>query len=154
MNDINPINLWVKPLHPRIKSMPVPLKPATERSAGVDLHAVGGAVIHPGGEVMISTGLAVWIERRQLMGLVLPRSSLGRRGLMLQNTAGIIDCDYQGEILIAARNIGKEILEIKEMERIAQLIIVCIANVHTNLVVEEFPYFTPRGTGGFGSTGK
>ncbi len=153
---LTPINfsLWVKPLHPDLIAKSIPLARQTPGSAGLDLSCMGNIIIRPGDEMMVETGLAIWIETSAIMGMIVPRSSIGRRGLVLQNTVGIIDSDYQGQLLLALRNVGKTTIELQHMERVAQLCLVQIVNVTSCLVVEKFPNETARGAGGFGSTGK
>lgn len=135
---------------------------ATPGSAGVDLQAMsfdglklqGRATIPPGGVFEIGTGLKLHIGSfiTGIVGMVYPRSSLGRRGLCLQNTVGIIDEDYQGEIVLMCRNAGRNVLFIDPGERIAQMLLVPV--LQTEFVkVEKFKP-TQRGEGGFGSTGK
>jgi dUTP pyrophosphatase len=135
---------------------------ATAASAGIDLQAMnfdglrmqGRSSIPPGGRFVIGTGLAVHIGSLsdELVGMVYPRSSLGKRGLALQNTIGLIDADYQGEILLMGMNTGRHMLFIDPTERIAQMILVPVFRTELVRVKEFTP--TARGTGGIGSTGK
>lgn len=135
---------------------------ATGGSAGLDLQAMsfdgmrmqGRASVPPGGSFVIGTGIKLHIGSLSddLVGLVMPRSSLGKRGFSLQNTVGVIDADYQGEILLMGRNDGRHMLFIDPTERVAQLLLVPV--FRPELVrVKEFKA-TARGDGGFGSTGK
>ncbi len=128
---------------------------ATEGSAGLDLRAALEAplALAPGAAELIPTGIAIHIGEPGLAAAILPRSGLGHRhGIVLGNLVGLIDSDYQGELMISCWNRGAEPYSIEPGERIAQLIFVPIA--HPELaVVEEF---TPsaRGTGGFGHSGR
>ena len=140
---------------------------ATDGSAGVDLYCTEDVTVYPGETVAIYTGLAVHIECAKslcdYMGMIVPRSGLGTRGLVLANTIGIIDQDYQGEITVQAMNRLKDnrscenkrgnIIQLKAGERIAQLIFVPIVRP-SFVVVDEFTHNTDRGCDGFGSTGK
>lgn len=131
---------------------------ATQGSAGVDLRAChmpnNGCVIEidPGEQAIIGTGLAIHIKDPGYAAIVLPRSGLGIKGLVLGNLVGLIDSDYQGEIKICAWNRSSKSIRIECLDRIAQLLIVPILQAEFN-VVEEFEA-SARGEGGFGSTGK
>ena len=146
-------SLWVKPLHPSIKALDIPLRRQTAGSAGVDLHSTAEVILHPQDRLAIHTGVAIWLEYSSLMGLIAIRSSWGKKGLVLQNSVGIIDSDYQGELLLQVMNLSPHLIHIPAMTRIAQLIVVQILPITANLIVEEFPERTSRATGGFGSTG-
>jgi dUTP pyrophosphatase len=128
----------------------------TEGSAGVDLVAAIDRVIQipPEEVIKIKTGIAISIEDPSIMGMIVPRSGLGSRGLILANGTGIIDSDYQGEILLPLWNRSRyEAIPIKPYDRVAQLIFI---NIHTDIcwnLVTEFSTNTGRGAGGFGSTG-
>jgi dUTP pyrophosphatase len=145
--------LDVKILDPRLKdNLPAY---ATPGSAGLDLRACIDAplTLAPGETRMISTGMAIHVADPCYAALVLPRSGLGSKsGIVLGNLVGLIDSDYQGPLMCALWNRGSVAFELKPMERIAQLVIVPVAQVSFNLV-DEFPVST-RGAGGFGSTGK
>jgi dUTP pyrophosphatase len=134
----------------------------TAGSAGVDLHACtfdgmkikGRCTIPPGNDFMVGTGLKLHIGSMDpgLVGFVSPRSSLGKRGLQLRNTVGVIDADYQGEVVLLCRNASRQILFIDPLERIAQIVFLPV--FQTDFVaVKEFEA-TARGDGGIGSTGK
>jgi dUTP pyrophosphatase len=128
---------------------------ATEGSAGLDLRAMLAAPMElaPGSAELIPTGLAVHIGDPGLAALVLPRSGLGHRhGIVLGNLVGLIDSDYQGQLLVSCWNRGTETFTIEVGERIAQLVLVPVVRVRFELVSE----FTDseRGTGGFGHTGR
>lgn len=130
----------------------------TEGSACADLRYfdVGGSkpelAIMPGETVMIHTGVSMWINDPKFTALVFPRSGLGSKGLVLANTVGVIDSDYQGEIMLALKNAGRSWIKIAAGDRIAQVGIFHIAQPDF-CKVEEFPDTTWRGKGGFGSTG-
>lgn len=137
---------------------------ATDGAAGIDLcvssfddmKLQGRATVPPNCTFKIGTGIKLHIGSAStglsLVGLVYPRSSLGKRGLMLQNTVGVIDSDYQGEIILLCRNMHKQILTLDPLERVAQLVIMPVFK--TELVMVEQFEETARGAGGFGSTGK
>lgn len=143
------------------KRLPDP-KAATAGSAGIDLCVCsfddmklqGRASIPPGGMFKIGTGVKMHIGSNLtgLVGMVFPRSSLGKRGLALQNTVGIIDEDYQGEIVLLCRNMHRQVLILDPLERVAQMVIVPVMFMGMKEVQEFRP--TERGAGGFGSTGK
>jgi dUTP pyrophosphatase len=150
-------------------------KPATKGSAAVDLYATEDFNLTPGSVYMMPTGLAININPRNvtpsvlcddngylyrekigLAGLLLPRSGAGHRGLVLGNTVGLIDSDYQGELKISCWNrlsADSSSIDIKRGDRVAQLMFVPIV-VPEWKVVEEFTTTSKRGVGGFGSTGK
>ena len=128
---------------------------ATAGSAGLDLRACIDAPIEfkPGEAELIPSGLAIHLGDPGLAAVVLPRSGLGHKhGIVLGNLVGLIDSDYQGQILISVWNRGSSVFSLKPMERIAQLVVVPVVQVGFN-VVEEFAE-SSRGSGGFGSTGK
>ena len=135
---------------------------ATDGSAAFDLRACsfnemmlqGRATIPPGGTFVIGTGVKLHIGSLDagLVGMVMPRSSLGKRGFALQNTVGVIDADYQGEIILMCRNEHRHILTVDPLERVAQLLLVPVFRAEFKQV-KEFKA-TARGAGGFGSTGK
>lgn len=128
---------------------------ASEGSAGLDLRACVEHVLtlNPGETFLIPTGIAIFIKDPNYAGLILPRSGLGHKhGIVLGNLVGLIDSDYQGELLISCWNRSSKSFLINPLERIAQLVLVPIMQAEFNLV-EDFDT-TNRGTGGFGSTGK
>jgi len=130
---------------------------ATPGSAGVDLKAASvseeqGIAIFPGQISLISTGIALHIKDPGYAGMIIPRSGLGKKGIVLGNLVGLIDSDYQGEIKVLLWNRGNDIVEIEYMDRIAQLVIVPVVQAKFE-IVQEFEQ-SQRGTGGFGSTGK
>ena len=142
-------------LDPRLgREFPLP-EYATEGSAGLDLRACIGqsAALGPGETLLVNTGLAVHIADPGYAAVILPRSGLGHRhGIVLGNLVGLIDSDYQGEILISCWNRGPEPYVIEPGERIAQLVVVPVARARFERV-ETFSE-TERGTGGFGHTGR
>lgn len=136
------------------KDFPLPAY-ATEGSAGLDLRACldEALILEPGHTALIPTGIAIHINTPDLAAMILPRSGLGHKhGIVLGNLVGLIDSDYQGELLISTWNRGKDIFTIQPSERIAQLIFVPVVQAEFE-VVKEF-VSTQRGAGGFGSSGK
>ena len=124
-------------------------------SAGVDLKAasiIRAIEIYPGDQELIRTGIAIHIKDPGYAGMIIPRSGLGKRGVVLGNLVGLIDSDYQGEIKVLLWNRGNDIVQIDHMDRIAQLVIVPIVQAQFE-IVQEFEQ-SQRGQGGFGSTGK
>lgn len=143
----------IKLLDPRLKTL-LPAY-ATPGSAGLDLRACIGHVttIEPGEANLIPTGIAIHLADPGLAALVLPRSGLGHKhGIVMGNLVGLIDSDYQGQILVSCWNRGKIPFLLNPLERIAQLVIVPVVQVAFN-VVNEFEQ-SDRGANGFGSTGK
>jgi len=128
---------------------------ATAGSAGLDLRACIEHVktLHPGDTELIPTGMAIHLADPGYAAMILPRSGLGHKhGIVLGNLVGLIDSDYQGQLLVSCWNRGKEPFLLSPMERIAQLVIVPVIQASFDLV-EEFAA-SERGEGGFGSTGK
>lgn len=128
---------------------------ATEGSAGVDLRACIDAplTIYPGSSLLLPTGLAMLIENHGYCAMLLPRSGLGHKhGIVLGNLVGLIDSDYQGQLMVSAWNRSDTAYTIAPMERIAQMVIVPVVQAEFE-VVDELTT-TVRGSGGFGSTGK
>jgi dUTP pyrophosphatase len=128
---------------------------ATAGSAGFDLRAVIDAPLRlaPGQTELIPTGLSLYIEDPAYAGLILPRSGLGHKhGIVLGNLVGLIDSDYQGPLMVSAWNRGDSEFVLNPMERLAQLVIVPVAQVRFDLV-DAFET-TERAEGGFGSTGR
>jgi dUTP pyrophosphatase len=128
---------------------------ATPGSAGLDIRACidSPITLKPGETTLIPSGMAIHIGNPQYAALLLPRSGLGHKhGIVLGNLVGLIDSDYQGQIFVSTWNRGNAEFTIQPMERIAQLIIVPIAQVTFN-IVSAFDV-SSRGEGGFGSTGK
>jgi len=142
----------VKILDPRLKDSPPHY--ATPGSAGLDLRACLQAPEHlpPGGTMLIPTGLAIHLADPGLAAIILPRSGLGHKyGIVLGNLVGLIDSDYQGELMVSVWNRSKESFTINPLDRIAQLVVVPVLQVAFN-VVDDFDA-SDRGAGGFGSTG-
>ena len=128
---------------------------ATPGAAGMDLRACVEAPvkIHPGDTMLIPTGIAIHLADPGLAAMILPRSGLGHKhGIVLGNLVGLIDSDYQGEIMVSTWNRGKETFLLNPLDRLAQLVVVPVLQVAFN-VVDEFDA-SSRGAGGFGSTGK
>ena len=128
---------------------------ATAGSAGLDLRACldTALTLAPGACEMVGTGFAIHLADAGYAALILPRSGLGHRhGIVLGNLVGLIDSDYQGQLMVSAWNRSEVPFTIEPMERIAQLMIVPVVQAQFN-VVTEFPA-SQRGEGGYGSTGK
>jgi len=128
---------------------------ATPGSAGLDLRACLDApvTLEPGQTSLVPTGLAIHIGDPGLAAVILPRSGLGHKhGIVLGNLVGLIDSDYQGQLMVSCWNRGSSTFVINPMERIAQLVLVPVVQAAFR-VVEEFNA-SDRGEGGFGSTGK
>ena len=128
---------------------------ATPGSAGLDLRACIDTplTIEPGTTHLIPTGLAIHIADPGYAAMILPRSGMGHKhGIVLGNLVGLIDSDYQGQLMISTWNRGQMAFTLNPMERLAQLVIVPVLQVGFE-VVEEFAD-SERGAGGFGSTGK
>jgi dUTP pyrophosphatase len=128
---------------------------ATAGSAGLDLRACIDApiTIEPGQTVLIPTGLAIHIDNPGYAAMILPRSGLGHKnGIVLGNLVGLIDADYQGQLMVSTWNRSNTAFTLNPLDRLAQLVIVPVLQVEFN-VVSEFGA-SDRGTGGFGSTGK
>ncbi len=147
--------LQLKILDPRIGGeYPLP-KYATRGSAGIDLRACLDAPLElrPGDTQLIASGIAVYIEDPGYAAMVLPRSGLGHKhGIVLGNLVGLIDSDYQGQLMVSCWNRGSTTFTIQPGERIAQLVVVPVLQVEFD-VVKEFAA-TERGAGGFGSSGR
>jgi dUTP pyrophosphatase len=128
---------------------------ATSGSAGLDLRACleHTQTLNPGETTLIPTGMAIYLRDPNYAAMILPRSGLGHKhGIVLGNLVGLIDSDYQGQLLVSCWNRGREPFMLNPMERIAQLIIVPVIQANFSLV-DEFTA-SARGEGGFGSTGK
>lgn len=145
--------LQVKILDERMRSqMP---SYGTPGSAGLDLRACIDAPldIAAGQTVLVPTGLAIFIEDPRYAALILPRSGLGHKhGIVLGNLVGLIDSDYQGQLMVSTWNRSHTAFRLEPMERLAQLVVVPVLQV-TITIVDEFIEST-RGSGGFGSTGR
>jgi dUTP pyrophosphatase len=145
--------LEVRILDPRIREhLP---HYATAGAAGLDLRACVDAPLElrPGDSKLVRSGLAIHLGDPRLAAVVLPRSGLGaKHGIVLGNLVGLIDSDYQGEVMVSVWNRGASAFTIQPLERIAQLVVVPVVQVEL-AVVEEFAA-SARGAGGFGSTGR
>ena len=143
----------VKILDPRlVDQMPAY---ATPGSAGLDLRACLDAplTLAPNAWQLVPTGLAMWLKDPAYAALILPRSGLGHKhGIVLGNLVGLIDSDYQGQLMVSCWNRSDTAFTLQPMERLAQLVIVPVVQAQFN-VVSDFPA-TQRGEGGYGSTGK
>ena len=148
------VDIQVKVLNDRIgNEIPMPGY-STAGSAGMDLRACvdDDLVLEPGDTTLIPTGIAIYIEDPGLAAVILPRSGLGHKhGIVLGNLVGLIDSDYQGELMISCWNRGTETFRIQSGDRIAQLVVVPVVQANFKQV-SEFEE-TVRGAGGFGSSG-
>ncbi len=146
--------LKVRILDPRIGSeFPLPAY-ATAGSAGLDLRACLDAPLElpPGRTELLPTGLAIWVADPALAAVILPRSGLGHKhGIVLGNLVGLIDSDYQGQLLVSCWNRGAATYTVQPGERIAQLVVVPVVQVELE-IVDDFAA-SARGSGGFGSSG-
>ncbi|MEA3092926.1 MAG: dUTP pyrophosphatase [Caballeronia sp.] len=128
---------------------------ATPGSAGLDLRACldEAITLEPGQTVLVPTGLAIHIEDPGYAAVILPRSGLGHKhGVVLGNLVGLIDSDYQGQLMISTWNRGATAFTLNPFERLAQMVIVPVVQATFN-IVDDFAQ-SERGAGGFGSTGK
>jgi len=128
---------------------------ATPGSAGLDLRACldQPLTLAPNAWQLVPTGIAIWLRDAGYAALILPRSGLGHKhGIVLGNLVGLIDSDYQGQLMVSAWNRSDTAFTLQPMERLAQLVIVPVMQASFR-VVQEFPP-TERGAGGYGSTGK
>jgi dUTP pyrophosphatase len=145
--------LDVKILDPRLRdALP---QYSTAGAAGLDLRACVEKPLKlaPGAAELVPSGIAIHLADPGLAAVVLPRSGLGHKhGIVLGNLVGLIDSDYQGEVMVSVWNRSKRAFTINPLDRIAQLVVVPVVQVKLN-VVEEFAA-SERGAGGFGSTGK
>jgi dUTP pyrophosphatase len=142
----------VRIIDPRLHDAPPDY--ATAGSAGVDLRACLEAplALAPGDTALVPSGIAIHLADPGLAALVLPRSGLGHKhGIVLGNLVGLIDSDYQGQIMVSLWNRSREPYTVQPLDRIAQLIVVPVLQVAFN-VVQDFAA-SERGVGGFGSTG-
>ena len=148
-----PMQIDIQILDPRLHEQPPAY--ATPGSAGLDLRAClqEPLTLAPGSPaVLVPTGLAMHLQDPGYAALILPRSGLGhKQGLVLGNLVGLIDSDYQGQLMVSAWNRGQQPIEIAPLERIAQLVIVPVVQAQLRVVKQFAP--SSRGTGGYGSTG-
>jgi dUTP pyrophosphatase len=147
--------LKVRILDARIgKEFPLP-QYATAGSAGLDLRACldKPLVLEPGKAELLPTGLSIYVEDPSLAAVILPRSGLGHKhGIVLGNLVGLIDSDYQGQLMVSVWNRGREPYTVQPGERVAQLVVVPVVQVELQ-IVEDFSA-TDRGAGGFGHSGR
>ena len=150
---MNSIDLKI--LDPRVgNEFPLPAY-ATEGSAGLDLRACldEALTVVPGETHLVPTGLAIHIGDSNLAATILPRSGLGHKhGIVLGNLVGLIDSDYQGQLMVSVWNRGETTFTIEPGDRIAQLVFLPVVQAHFN-IVEDFDS-TDRGEGGFGHSGR
>jgi len=148
------MDLDVKILDERMRSQ-LP-QYATPGSAGLDLRACLDAplTLAPNAWQLVPTGIAIHLNDPGYAAMLLPRSGLGHKhGIVLGNLVGLIDSDYQGQLMVSCWNRSDVAFTIEPMERIAQMVIVPVVQARFR-VVEEFGDVTARGAGGYGSTGK
>ena len=129
---------------------------ATPGSAGLDLRACLDAPLElaPNAWQLVPTGIAIYLKDPGYAALILPRSGMGHKhGIVLGNLVGLIDSDYQGQLMVSAWNRSPTAFTLQPMDRLAQLVIVPVAQAQFNLV-DEFAAASERGEGGYGSTGK
>ena len=129
---------------------------ATAGSAGLDLRAclAEPLTLQPNAWQLVPTGMAIHLADAGYAALILPRSGLGHKhGIVLGNLVGLIDSDYQGQLMVSAWNRSDTAFTIQPMERIAQLVIVPVVQAQFN-IVDDFAVATERGVGGYGSTGR
>ena len=153
MNGAGVVSIDVKLLDSRLGDRPPQY--ASAGSAGLDLRAcIATAMeIGPGETVLIPTGMAIHLADPGLAAMILPRSGLGHKhGIVLGNLVGLIDSDYQGELMVSTWNRGRNAFTVQPLERLAQLVVVPVLRVAVN-VVDDFAA-SSRGDGGFGSTGR
>jgi dUTP diphosphatase len=128
---------------------------ATSGSAGLDIRAciADPITLRPGESALVPSGIAIHVGDPGFAAILIPRSGLGHKhGIVLGNLVGLIDSDYQGQVFVSCWNRGREPFVVNPLERIAQMVIVPVAQVELN-IVESFDE-SARGAGGFGSTGK
>ncbi len=148
------MHIDVKVLDPRLADQ-LPSY-ATSGSAGLDLRACLDAplTLGPNAWQLIPTGLAIHLADPGFAAMILPRSGLGHKhGIVLGNLVGLIDSDYQGQLMVSAWNRSTTPFTIEPLERIAQMVIVPVVQAQFNLVT-EFGQASKRGAGGYGSTGR
>ncbi len=148
-------SLQIKIVNPRVGNDIALPGYATDGSAGMDLRAcIDEAIsVAPAETTLIPTGIAIFIEDPGFAALILPRSGLGHKhGIVLGNLVGLIDSDYQGELMVSVWNRSQQTFTIEPGDRIAQLVVVPVAQTSFN-IVDEFTT-TERGASGFGSSGR
>ena len=151
-------SVQVKILNPKIgqdPNFPLPTR-ATDGSAGIDLRACIDApiTIKAGETKLIGTGLSIYIADPNYAGIILPRSGLGHKhGIVLGNLVGLIDADYQGELMVSVWNRSTTDFVLEPAERMAQYMVVPVVRPSFE-IVDEFSDVSERGAGGFGSSGR
>ena len=149
------LEIQIRVLDPRLGAQfPLP-EYATPGAAGLDLRACldDALVVAPGQTTLIRTGLAIHIDDPAYAALILPRSGLGHKhGIVLGNLVGLIDSDYQGELMVSCWNRGSEAFTLQPFDRLAQLVFVPV--VQARLVPVDAFESSQRGSGGFGHTGR
>jgi dUTP pyrophosphatase len=148
------MHIDVKVLDPRIADQ-LPAY-ATPGSAGLDLRACLDAplTLEPNAWQLVPTGMAIHLADPGYAAMILPRSGLGHKhGIVLGNLVGLIDSDYQGQLMVSAWNRSDVAFTIEPLERIAQMVIVPVVQARFN-IVNEFASASERGAGGYGSTGR
>jgi len=121
---------------------------------GLDLRVTESVILYPNEVKMVPSGVSIWLQDPFLLGLIYIRSSVGRMGVRLANGTGVIDPDYQGELIQCLHNYGGKPICFEAGDRVAQLIVTPQISINKHLqVVTEFASATERGTGGFGSSG-
>jgi dUTP pyrophosphatase len=149
------MKLQLKILDSRIgTTWPLPAH-ATSGSAGIDLRACldEAVILEPNTTLLVKTGMSIYIEDPHYAGLILPRSGLGHKhGIVLGNLVGLIDSDYQGELMVSVWNRGTSAFKLEPGERMAQYVLVPIMQTSFD-IVDEFVE-SERGAGGFGHTGR
>ena len=126
---------------------------ATSGSGGMDIYSPRVVRIPSKETIVIETGFAIWIKDPKLCGVLLSRSGLASKGIVLANSIGLIDSDYQGELKVCLYNRSNTPYTVELGDRIAQLAIMKVEQIKP-VVVDQFEHETERGTGGFGSTGE
>ena len=156
IGQMNSVNIETKVVNPLMgNAIPLPSY-ATDGSAAIDLRAclkeqIG---IQPGQSALVGSGIAINIKDPNIVGIIVPRSGLGiKKGIVLANTVGVIDSDYQGEIKIGLFNRSQSQYTVKPGERICQMLFMPVINATLKLV-QDFSNTTHRGSGGFGHTGR
>ena len=152
---MNRPNVQLKILDPRMGTEFELPTYGTPGSAGMDLRACLSEplTLDPGHTQLISTGLAIFLDDPSIAATILPRSGLGHKhGIVLGNLVGLIDSDYQGELMVSCWNRGHSAFTIEPGDRIAQLVLLPVLQANFTLVEDFAP--TDRGIGGFGSTGR
>jgi dUTP pyrophosphatase len=148
------VQIDVKVLDPRMADQ-LPAY-ATPGSAGLDLRACLDAplVLGPNAWQLVPTGLAIHLADPGYAAMILPRSGLGHKhGIVLGNLVGLIDSDYQGQLMVSAWNRSDTAFTVQPMERIAQMVIVPVVQANFRMV-NDFAAASERGAGGYGSTGR